>query len=44
MKNVNENIKNNDNKERKAEFIIEAWKVLKDPESRKIYDDELKGN
>jgi DnaJ-class molecular chaperone len=44
MNNFNENIKNDNNEERKVEFIIEAWKVLKDPELRKVYDDELKGN
>ncbi|RIA88216.1 hypothetical protein C1645_775532 [Glomus cerebriforme] len=41
MNNVDECVKSNDNKESKVEFIIEAWKVLKDPESRKIYDDKL---
>ncbi|RGB34052.1 hypothetical protein C1646_668840 [Rhizophagus diaphanus] len=42
MNNDDENIKNNYNKEHKVESIIKAWKVLRDPESKKVYDDELK--
>ncbi|CAG8553908.1 11389_t:CDS:2 [Funneliformis caledonium] len=41
MKKIEENINNNEN-DRKVELIIKAWQVLKDPESRKVYDDELK--
>ena len=44
MNDIGESIKSYGNKERKVELIIEAWKVLKDPESRKVYDNELKGN
>lgn len=44
MNNDDENIKNNYNKENKVESIIKAWKVLRDPELKKVYDDELKGN
>ncbi|CAB4427591.1 unnamed protein product [Rhizophagus irregularis] len=42
MNNDDENIKNNYNKEHKVESIIKAWKVLRDPELKKVYDDELK--
>jgi DnaJ-class molecular chaperone len=44
VNNIDKNIKSDDNKDRKIEHIIEAWKIIKDPESRKIYDNELKGN
>ncbi|CAG8747180.1 18786_t:CDS:2 [Gigaspora rosea] len=30
------------NKSEKINQIIEAWKILKDPELRKVYDKELK--
>ncbi|CAI2173345.1 15467_t:CDS:2 [Funneliformis geosporum] len=42
MKKIEENIKNNDDNERKIELIIKAWQILKDPELRKVYDEELK--